>query len=202
MQAVADRPEQLLTLAQASFGADAPVGLHGQRDEIAHRSGEHLLHGAPLPRRPDVLVADDARELSTLIERRVEERRNAPRLQIAAQLAGARVVPGVEGGDGAELGEGREVRGGLGRQDLVAFRVLVGLARVGLDAPHARPLAVEHPDVHPLDPEGSGGGLGDGAQDAGEVTVFHDRAPRQPGQDASEVCRRPHPCLPSRRTLP
>ena len=51
-------------------------------------------------------------------------------------------------------------------------------ARVGLDAVHTRPLAVEHPDVHPLDLEGGGGGLGDGAEDAGEVTVFDDRAPR------------------------
>lgn len=178
MKAVADGAEQFLALPQGPFGPDAAIGLDGQGDQVPHRSRERLLVGAPLSRRPDVLVAHDARDLSTLIERRVEERCDAPRLQVVAQLAGPWVIEGVEGGHGAELDEGREVRGGERGQDLLALRVLGRPALVRLDAAYTRPRAVEHPDVHPLDLEGGGGGLGDGAKHAGEVAVFHDGAAR------------------------
>ena len=136
-----------------------------------------------------MLVAHDARELSALIERRVEERRDAPRLQVVAQLAGPRVIEGVEGGHGAQLGEGREVRGGSRGQNFLASRVLVCPALVRLDTAHPRPLAIEHPDVHPPHLEGGSGGLCDGAKHAGEIAVLHDGAAREPSEDASEIYR-------------
>ena len=136
-----------------------------------------------------MFVAHDARKLSALIERRVEQRRDAPRLQVVAQLAGPRIIEGVEGGHGTKLGEGREVRWSDRGEDLVALRVPVRPALVSLNAANPRPLAVEHPDVYPLDLKGGGGGLGNGAKHAGEVTVLHDRAARQPSQDASEIDR-------------
>ena len=80
VKTVADSAEELLALPQGLLGSDAAISLNGEGDEVPHRARERLLIGAPLSRRPDVFVAHDAGKLSALIERRVEQRRDAPRL--------------------------------------------------------------------------------------------------------------------------
>ena len=138
VQTIAHRMKELFALPQRPLDADPPVGLHGQRDEVAHRSRERLLLGGPLPWRADVFVAYDAADLAAQVERGVQERHDTARSQIGGELASPRIAERVECGDRAKLRQSRDVRWSGGSEDLVALRVPTRASLIAFEAAKTR----------------------------------------------------------------
>src|SRR5690606_39974116 len=102
-------------------------------------------------------VTHDADHAAVAVDRRVEERRDAERLEIGrAELLGDRILARVGRGDGAPLVERAEVDREVGRAQHGALRVLVARALVDAIAADRAPLLDRQPYADALDGERAG----------------------------------------------
>ena len=155
--------------------------LHGERHDVGDRGGEARLGVGPVPRRPHVLVTDDAGDLAVTEERRVEHRGDPEGLEVdRPEVAGGGMRARVVGHDGPMGLERRRVRGDVGGLQRLARAVRVRRALIEADAAEQPAVLVEEPDADALEAERTGDQLGRVREDPLERLLLVDGESREP----------------------
>ena len=144
--------------------------LDPQGELVGHRAGEVAVLRRPLPRRADVLVADDADQFAGDEDARVERRGDAERVHVRG---GERGRPRVGGDDFGRDGFADVQRGEVDGEVRHPQRRPGGVVVLGqfeqVRAAEGGPVLDVQPDADALDAEGLGGEFARPLEDVGEV---------------------------------